>query len=64
MLSAPCLYSRGTGNRLTILTAYVDDMLITSPSRKEVDCTKAENMDKWGMEDNGLVKEFLGIKIT
>lgn len=39
-------------------------MLITSPSRKEVDCTKAEIMDKWGTEDNGPVKEFLGIKIT
>ena len=47
-----------------VIMAYVDDMLIASPSRREVDCTKAEIMDKWGTEDNGLVREFLGIKIT
>ncbi|SOV02937.1 uncharacterized protein UDID_18084 [Ustilago sp. UG-2017a] len=64
MPSAPCLYSRGTGDQLTVITAYVDDMLITSPCRREVDRTKAEIMDKWGTEDNGPVREFLGIKIT
>ncbi|UTT93862.1 hypothetical protein NDA17_006461 [Ustilago hordei] len=63
MSSTPCLYSRGTDDRLTVITAYVDDMLIASPSQKEVDHTKAEIMGKWEMEDNGLVKEFLGIKI-
>ncbi|KAJ1602259.1 hypothetical protein NDA14_003470 [Ustilago hordei] len=51
-------------NQLTVITAYVDDMLIASPSWKEVDHTKAEIMGKWEMEDNGSVKEFLGIKIT
>ncbi|SYW81310.1 uncharacterized protein UHO2_07389 [Ustilago hordei] len=64
MPSAPCLYSRGTGDKITIITAYVDDMLITSPSRDEVDRAKREIMDKWEMQDNGRVKEFLGIKIT
>ncbi|SOV06118.1 uncharacterized protein UDID_19409 [Ustilago sp. UG-2017a] len=64
MPSAPCLYSRGTGNKLTIITAYVDDILIASPSRKEIKRTKAEIMNKWGTDDNGPVKEFLGIKIT
>ncbi|SYW81948.1 uncharacterized protein UHO2_00433 [Ustilago hordei] len=64
MPSTPCLYSRGTGNRITIITAYVDDMLITLPSHNKVDHTKQEIMDKWEMEDNGKVKEFLGIKIT
>ncbi|SPC66658.1 uncharacterized protein UHOD_11410 [Ustilago sp. UG-2017b] len=64
MSSAPCLYSRGTDDRLTVITAYVDDMLIASPSRKEVDRTKAEIMGKWETEDNGPVKEFLGIKFT
>ncbi|UTT96946.1 hypothetical protein NDA17_001929 [Ustilago hordei] len=44
--------------------SYVDDMLIASPSWKEVDHTKAEIMGKWETEDNGSVKEFLGIKIT
>ncbi|SYW82245.1 uncharacterized protein UHO2_00730 [Ustilago hordei] len=54
----------GTGDKITIITAYVDDMLITSPSRDEVDRTKQEIMDKWEMQDNGRIKEFLGIKIT
>ena len=63
MPSAPCLYSRGTGNSMTIITAYVDDMLIASPSHMEVDRTKNEIMAKWGMEDKGPVKEFLGISI-
>ncbi|SYW81522.1 uncharacterized protein UHO2_00046 [Ustilago hordei] len=64
MPSAPCLYSRGTDDKITIITAYVDDMLITSPSRDEVDRTKQEIMDKWEMQDNRRIKEFLGIKIT
>ncbi|SOV07527.1 uncharacterized protein UDID_19208 [Ustilago sp. UG-2017a] len=64
MSSTPCLYSRGTGDKIMIITAYVDDMLITSPSRDEVDRTKQEIMDKWETQDNGRIKEFLGIKIT
>ena len=47
-----------------IITAYMDDMLITSPSHDEVDRTKQEIMDKWETQDNGRIKEFLGIKIT
>ncbi|KAJ1591119.1 hypothetical protein NDA11_006302 [Ustilago hordei] len=41
--------------------AYMDDMLIASPCRQEVDHTKSEIMSKWGTEDNGLkdqVKEL------
>ena len=63
MLSAPCLYLRGTEGSLTIFTAYVDDMLIASPSHEEVDHTKKEVMAKWGTEDNRPVKEFLGVRI-
>ncbi|KAJ1041133.1 hypothetical protein NDA10_002039 [Ustilago hordei] len=40
MPSAPCLYSRGTGNKITIITAYVDDMLIMLSSHNEVNHTK------------------------
>ncbi|SYW81672.1 uncharacterized protein UHO2_00180 [Ustilago hordei] len=54
----------GTGNKITIITTYVDDMLITSPSHDEVDHTKQEIMDKWEMQDNRRIKEFLGVKIT
>lgn len=64
MLSAPCLYTRGTGDSITVITVYIDDILVSSPSQKEVDGAKAEIMNKWGTEDNGAVKEFLGVKIT
>ncbi|SYW81683.1 uncharacterized protein UHO2_00187 [Ustilago hordei] len=47
MLSVLCLYSRGTGGSMTVITAYVDDMLIVSPSHEEVNCTKKEIMAKW-----------------
>lgn len=60
----PCLYTRGSGKQIMVIMVYVDDMLIASPSRREVDCTKAEIMDKWGTKDNGSLKEFLSIKIT
>ncbi|SAM68077.1 uncharacterized protein UBRO_20989 [Ustilago bromivora] len=63
MPSAPCLYTRGMGSRITVITAYVDDMLIASPSCEEVDHTKGEIMSKWGTEDNRQIKEFLSIKI-
>ena len=64
MPSAPCLYTRGMADDIMIITAYIDDMLIVSPSRNEVDHTKGEIMRKWGTQDNGSIKEFLGIKIT
>ncbi|KAJ1578237.1 hypothetical protein NDA11_000622 [Ustilago hordei] len=64
MPSTPCLYSRGTDDRITIITAYIDDMLIMLPSCSKVNHTKQEIMDKWEMKDNGKIKEFLGIKIT
>ncbi|CCF50985.1 uncharacterized protein UHOR_14724 [Ustilago hordei] len=64
MPSALCLYTRGTGDWITIITAYVDDMLVASLSHREMDHTKAKIMNKWGTEDNGMVKELLGVKIT
>ncbi len=62
--SAPCIYTRGKGDERTVVTVYVDDMLIASSSRKAVDCTKRDIAAKWKIEDNGKVKEFLGIKVT
>ena len=39
-------------------------MLVASLSHREMDHTKAKIMNKWGTEDNGMVKELLGVKIT
>lgn len=62
--STPCIYVRGEGDSLTVITAYVDDMLIASPRRDCVDRAKGEIRSKWKIEDSGPVSEFLGIRIT
>jgi len=61
---APCVYLRGTGDSRIIIAVYVDDMLITAPSRLAVDEVKTSILNKWKITDNGPAKEFLKIKIT
>lgn len=62
--SAPCVYVKGKDDQMVVITAYVDDMLIISPSRKLVDQAKQAIHSQWKIEDKGEVDEFLGIKIT
>ncbi len=45
--SAPCIYTRGKGDERTVVTVYVDDMLIASVKQKAVDCTKRDIAAKW-----------------
>ncbi|SNX81731.1 related to retrotransposon protein [Melanopsichium pennsylvanicum] len=61
---APCIYLKGQGDKMVIITTYVDDMLIISPDKREVNKVKDDIRRKWEIEDNGPVTEFLGIKIT
>ncbi|SOV07704.1 uncharacterized protein UDID_19389 [Ustilago sp. UG-2017a] len=64
LLNVPCIYLRGTGASQVIIAVYVDDMLIVSPQRDQVDQAKKAIIDKWKIADNGPAKEFLKIKIT
>ncbi|KAJ1021015.1 hypothetical protein NDA13_005643 [Ustilago tritici] len=64
LLNVPCIYLRGTGASQVIIAVYVDDMLIVSPQRDQVNQAKKAIIDKWKITDNGPAKEFLKIKIT
>ena len=64
MLNIPCVYLKGTGELQVIITIYVDDMLIVSPQRDQIDQMKRVIIDKWKITNNGPTKEFLKIKIT
>ena len=43
---------------------YVDDMAIMSPSRDLVAEFKCQLAEKFEIEDNGLIRSFLGLKVT
>ncbi|KAJ1594810.1 hypothetical protein NDA11_005710 [Ustilago hordei] len=64
LLNIPCMYLRGMGTSQVIIAVYMDDMLIVSPQRDQVDQTKKAIIDRWKITDNGLATEFLKIKIT
>ena len=60
---ALCVYSRGAGQEQVIIVMYMDDMLVMAPCRLQVDEVKQAILNKWKIEDNGPVMEFLKIKI-
>ncbi|KAJ1576459.1 hypothetical protein NDA12_005322 [Ustilago hordei] len=64
LANIPCMYSRGTGATQVIISVYVNNMLIMSPSCDQVDQVKREIVQKWKITDNGLATEFLKIKLT
>ncbi|SAM75663.1 uncharacterized protein UBRO_20027 [Ustilago bromivora] len=62
--NVPCVYLKGVGESQVIIAVYVDDMLIVSLQRDQIDQTKRAIIDKWKITNNGPTKEFLKIKIT
>lgn len=61
--SAACVYLRGNGNSVVLVAAYVDDLVITSPSEEAIAEVKASLLAKYKMEDKGAITSFCGIKI-
>ncbi|CCK72699.1 uncharacterized protein KNAG_0L00780 [Huiozyma naganishii CBS 8797] len=57
------LYYRMTGTRLCLLALYVDDLLIASPSDKEINKIKAYLSSVYRMKDLGHIQKFLGMNI-
>ena len=51
--SEPCVYTYGTGPKLTILEVYVDDILISGADQEIVAQKKKEFMDRLEMTDMG-----------
>ncbi|KAJ1041328.1 hypothetical protein NDA10_006015 [Ustilago hordei] len=61
--AVPCVYLKATGNDQVIITVYVDNMLIAAPRQQQINTVKQAIIKKWQIKDNGLVTEFLKIKI-
>ena len=61
--SDPCVYTYGTGPKLTILEVYVDDILISGADQDIVAQKKKELTDRFEMTDMGEVSRVLGIEV-
>ncbi|CAB1096983.1 unnamed protein product [Ectocarpus sp. CCAP 1310/34] len=61
--SDPCVYIFVSGDELTILAIYVDDILITGGNKEIVSRKKKELMDSFEMTDMGEVKRVIGIEV-
>lgn len=61
--STPCVYMSGSGNNIIIIVAYVDDLILVSPSETRLNEVKAGLRDRFKMEDKGEPKQFCGVDI-
>ncbi|XP_021606554.1 uncharacterized mitochondrial protein AtMg00810-like [Manihot esculenta] len=62
-LSESTLYIKKNGADLTIVSIYVDDLLITGSKQELIDCFKAEMFKEFEMTDLGLMSYFLGLEV-
>ena len=53
--SDPCVHTKGNGNNFTMLTFFVDDMLITGPSNASVADVRNMPMARFAMTDLGIL---------
>ena len=61
----PCLYvKRPRNGQLIMLILYVDDMLITSHSNKDISDLKQKLSSQFDMKDLGDAHHILGMRIT
>ena len=58
------VYIRRLGEDIFIISLYVDDMIITGSSEKDIQKFKSEMMDYIEMTDLGEMNYFLGIEIS
>ena len=52
------------GDDITLLIVYVDDMIVTSSSSKEVEKLQSHLAKEFEMKDLGTLKYFLGIEVS
>ncbi|CAN6200243.1 unnamed protein product [Urochloa humidicola] len=57
------IYARGGDSARTLVGVYVDDLIITGASDKEVQRFKAEMKAQFKMSDLGLLSFYLGIEV-
>ena len=58
-----CFYVKFFENSYIILLLYMDDMLITGSSIKEINDLKKQLSKQFVMKDLGAVKQILGMRI-
>ena len=61
--SDPCVYTRGRGVTLVILTLYVDDILITEKDPTVVEQKKKELKERFEMTDMEKLSRVLGMEV-
>ena len=59
----PCLYIRRTGDQLTIVVLYVDDLIIASTSSRFQAELQRQLSDNYKMHDLGPLQLYLGLEI-
>lgn len=58
-----CLYTYGKGDERVYMLLYVDDLLICSKNKINIERLKKALMNKFKMKELGEIKEYLGISI-
>jgi Reverse transcriptase (RNA-dependent DNA polymerase) len=63
MTTIHCLQKNDKKN-ITIILVYVDDLIITENSEKEIRLIKAQLRENFDIKDLGYLKYFLGIQVA
>jgi hypothetical protein len=58
------VYRRSHSDGYLPMGVYVDDLIITGPSKASIDAFKQEMMASFSMSDLGLLSYYLGIQVT
>jgi Reverse transcriptase (RNA-dependent DNA polymerase) len=58
------LFTKNDGKNITIILVYVDDLIITENSEKEIRLIKAQLRENFDIKDLGYLKYFLGIEVV
>ena len=62
--SDPCVYTRQDGDKIAIITVWVDNLLLFTPDHDLMDALKAEIQSMFNVTDLGDPKKIVGIEIT
>ena len=58
------VYTRTTKGSTLLIGVYVDDLIVTRSSKKEIETFKDQMKKKFEMSDLGLLSYYLGIEVT
>ena len=62
--SDPCVYIKRDGNDVTIITVWVDDLLLIAKPDELMEQTKSDLHTEWEMTDLGEPTKIIGVEIT